>query len=353
MKTSKHQKPWPARLGDPERGEPELTPELQAELQSIVRACVDAPGPSEELTRRAAQRAIELVEARPSVASGMSVWLARLRPARFAMALTVIVLVPVGIALASKLSPDGLSRLGDWLTGRHAVHSAELPPPSLAIPTPPVPSVIASLPASEAPTVEPPTGPLIAKAQRVDHQHKPSAALTTRPSPPPTEDLLASEAGVVSKAIALANDNPHGALDVLTRYWSKFPDGALRGEAAVAEVSARLSLGENAEALTRLDGFAENGFRGMKGTAGELRVTRLELMAGAGRCGEALPLLETELSGLKSASRLRGRALLARAACKANTGDAAGNRADLKLYLTELPDGPRAAQVRRALGVGE
>ncbi len=45
-----------------------------------------------------------------------------------------------------------------------------------------------------------------------------------------------------------------------------------------------------------------------------------------------------------------GRALLARAACKANTGDAAGNRADLHLYLRELPDGPRAAQVRRALG---
>ncbi len=171
-------------------------------------------------------------------------------------------------------------------------------------------------------------------------------------APAPSPDALESEAAVVSRAVSLANKNPAGALGLLSGYWRDFPAGELRGEAAVAEVSALQALGKHAEALAALDGWARDQFRGMNEAGDELGLTRLELMVGAGRCVEALPLLERQLSA-QSAPRRQGRALLARAACGGKTGDSEGNRADLERYLKEFPAGSRADQVRHALGIGD
>jgi len=353
MSPNERPRPWPARLIDTESAapEPELQarPELEVELQSVLRAWANEPGPSEEVIRRAARQAVDHFEVQQPITTRSWKWPAFLRSGRIALALAAVLLVPIGAALASKLLPARLSRLGDWFGGRHAIRSSETPSQN-QIPSPPALStgdslrdVVPEVVAPPAPSVMP-----VARPERPTHRAVASAAPARLAAP--DADLLAGEASLVSQAIALANSNPRAALDLLSDYWHQFPDGSLRGEAAIAELSARLSLGEQAEALVRLDGFARDDFRGMKGTAEELRVARLELMAGAGRCGEALPLLEKELSVSAAAPRLRGRVLLAHAACKASSGDEAGNRADLKRYLIELPDGPRAAQVRHALG---
>ncbi len=296
------EKPWPVPLSHPEGFTPELDPELQAKLQSLLKVCAEEPGPSEEVTRRAARQAVAHFESLESGAGAMSGWLsAALRPGRVSLALAVVMLLSVVAALAAMLSRGDLSRRGDLLRGRHAVHPSEPPPPS-EMPSAPVPSI------SPAPEVIAPsmgTSAPIARAERASARRETSAPAAVRPVPS-RADMLAREARLVSQAIALANDKPRAALDLLAGYWREFPEGALRGEAAMTELSARLSLGEQAEALARLDGFARDDFRGMKGTADELRVARLELMAGAGRCGEALPLLDKELSVSAAAPRLRG-----------------------------------------------
>jgi len=354
---------WPHRFSDPEHPPAELEPGPQAQLRSLATACASAPVPSERVTRQAAQRAFDSLPPFAG-ARGIPRWvLFGLRPGRIATALAVLLVLQLGVALAWKLAPGSLSTLAHRLLGRPAVHSAEPPEPKEIAPAPvpeaPVQPTPGVLPAAQME----PAGAAAHSALAVPHaadrihlaKHPAAAPAAPAPSAPPaqSEDRLAAEASLVSRALTLASDDPRASLDLLGGYWKRFPDGALRGEAAVAEVGAHLALGENAEALARLDGLARDGFRGMQGTAEELRVARLELMAGAGRCPEALPLLEQELSGGALARPLRGRALLARAACRAKVGDATGNRDDLQRYLREFPDGPRAAEVRRVLGLGE
>ena len=178
----------------------------------------------------------------------------------------------------------------------------------------------------------------------------PSAAAPARP--PIRTDPLATEAGMVSHAIALLDADPRSTLSALDDYRRAFPAGFLHGEAAVAELRAHLALGESRAALASLDRLAADGFAQAGGSASELRTSRLELMAGAGRCLDALRALDAALASSPS-PRLEGRLLLVRASCRAAGGDAAGSKSDLRQYLQVLPDGPRAAEIRRRSNGGD
>ena len=157
---------------------------------------------------------------------------------------------------------------------------------------------------------------------------------------------------MVSRALALLDTDPHQALSQIGDYRREFPAGALGGEAALAELRAHQALGEPVAALAALDRLAAEGFVSVGGSAGELRVSRLELMAGEGRCREVLGQLEPELAKV-TLPRLHGRLLLVRASCRAAAGDPTGSRRDLEQYLALFPDGPRAAEIRRRMNGGD
>ena len=75
---------------------------------------------------------------------------------------------------------------------------------------------------------------------------------------------------------------------------------------------------------------------------------RLELLAQAGRCAEALQMAD----GVADEARLsnRERALFTRAGCRRAVRDDSGCVADLERYLAEFPAGRFAAKARAALG---
>jgi hypothetical protein len=199
-----------------------------------------------------------------------------------------------------------------------------------------------------------PPAPIVATpSERIERRLRTTGAhagaLTPNPSP---TDPLATEAKMVSRALALLDTDPRQALAQVEDYRRAFPAGALRGEAALAELRAFQAVGDPRAALAALDRIAAQGFVSIGGSAGELRVSRLELMVGAGRCREALDQLEPELAN-ETSPRLQARLLLARASCRAATGDATGSRRDLQQYLAAFPDGPRAAEVRHRMKGGD
>ena len=157
---------------------------------------------------------------------------------------------------------------------------------------------------------------------------------------------------MVSRALALLDTDPRQTLVQIEDYRRAFPAGALRGEAALAELRALQAVGNPRAALAALDRLATEGFVSVGGNAGELRTSRLELMAGAGRCREALDQLEPDLANASS-PRLQGRLLLVRASCLASTGDPAGSKRDLEKYLAVFPNGPRAAEIQRRMNGGD
>ncbi|MHB8419277.1 MAG: tetratricopeptide repeat protein [Myxococcales bacterium] len=180
-----------------------------------------------------------------------------------------------------------------------------------------------------------------------------------RPAPVPTaappveataqpEDPLELESRSLGVALSrLGRDgDAAGALRALADYRARYPDGALRGEADAAEIEADLRLGRDAAALQRLDGLATRGLDDLP-RAAELRVLRAELLARAGRGGEALSAFEA-LAAATLPSQLRERVLRGRAALLVRSGSPARNEA-LRQYLAEYPAGPFAAEARRAL----
>jgi hypothetical protein len=113
---------------------------------------------------------------------------------------------------------------------------------------------------------------------------------------------LSDETALLTAAVSALrgrHDAP-GALEIVSQYRARFPEGVLARELTLVCAEAHRVLGHSAEALAELDAL------GTDARGGELIVLRAELRAELGRCNEAK-------AGLSSAPAL-GAALEARAA---------------------------------------
>ncbi|HXI57980.1 MAG TPA: tetratricopeptide repeat protein [Polyangia bacterium] len=164
-------------------------------------------------------------------------------------------------------------------------------------------------------------------------------ARTTAPPPDP----IAVEANLLGAALqALRQNNaPAQALALLDEYAARFPAGALSSEATLARVDSLRRLKRD-ETLRRL--LEEQPIDRLP-RARELRVLRGELRLGAGQARQAAADFDAALATSVD-DALAARALYGRAGCRAQLGDRQGARADLRLYVTRFPDGPRAAELR-------
>lgn len=187
-------------------------------------------------------------------------------------------------------------------------------------------------------------------------------AAVKRAAPPPTappeaaakaeakvnEEAILKESQALGAAMARLRQahDPAGALTLLDSYRQQFPHGLLHPEAELLRISALLGVGKRREALTALDQrpLADDTPRGM-----ELRVTRGELRAEAGRCGEALADFTAAIGQVQG--ELLERGLYGRSGCRAQGGDPAGARTDLTEYLRRFPTGRFSAAARRSLSL--
>ncbi|MHB8416634.1 MAG: tetratricopeptide repeat protein [Myxococcales bacterium] len=162
-------------------------------------------------------------------------------------------------------------------------------------------------------------------------------------------DGLSEESELLREALRSLNveRDPQNALRLLDRYRARFPSGVLAREAEVARLDADVRLGRNGEALGILDRASAGDFDGYPRPA-QLRLLRAELLSNAGRCQEAEPVFSGLLAEPPS-NPATERALFGRASCRAKLGDAPGSRADLTRYLALFPEGPHAADARRAV----
>jgi len=163
---------------------------------------------------------------------------------------------------------------------------------------------------------------------------------------PPTATQLDGQAMLGQALRRLRNDHdPAGALEVLTRYAALFPQSPLGSERSVLEVEALLALGRRDEALLRLDRMPlDNTPR-----SAERYVVRGELRARAQRWSEAGADFDQAMAHSKGSPTWQQRALWGRAATRTHTGDHAGARADLQLYLQLYPTGRFASEATRLL----
>ena len=161
-----------------------------------------------------------------------------------------------------------------------------------------------------------------------------------------SEEAILKESQALGAAMARLRQahDPAGALTLLDSYRQQFPHGLLQPEAELLRINALLGVGKRREALTALDQrpLADDTPRGM-----ELRVTRGELRAEAGRCAEALTDFTAAIGQVQG--ELLERGLYGSSSCRAQGGDPAGARADLTEYLRRFPTGRFSAAARRSL----
>ena len=139
--------------------------------------------------------------------------------------------------------------------------------------------------------------------------------------------------------------DPAGALAILARHEAQFPQSPLASERSVLEVEALLALGRNDEALLRLDRMSLD----YTPRSAERYVVRGELRARAQRWPEAGADFDRALAHGRGASPWQERALWGRAVTRTQSGDQAGARADLQLYLQIYPAGRFASEAARLL----
>jgi hypothetical protein len=193
----------------------------------------------------------------------------------------------------------------------------------------PPPPVVAPVPA-ETPPLSPPHATVAVRSPR-----RPAPALA-----------LPTEAGVLASAFheLRSNGDAVAALRSLDEYDRQFPAGAFRGEARIARAEALLALDRRREALPLLEGLEDAGVVPTR----EIRVTRGELLAEAGRCGDAVRDFDALLVATDG-DAAGGRALYGRASCRLRAGEVDRARQDLRRYLQLHADGPFAADARRAM----
>lgn len=144
----------------------------------------------------------------------------------------------------------------------------------------------------------------------------------------------------LTEAIRLlrAERTPKQALRFLDDHQRELDKGGFGHESLILRVEALLALGRSAEVLRLLDGAALTDVA----AAQALLVTRGELRAAAGRCGEGVGDFALVLARSRPTDR---RALLGRALCRQQLGDAAGARADVERLRKEFPHQPLPAEL--------
>jgi len=168
----------------------------------------------------------------------------------------------------------------------------------------------------------------------------------TEPPPAVAGGSVAGEASELAEALrALRREHaPARALAILERNEQRFPAGPLRREATLARAEALASLGRQADALAVLDGVKVAGGEPERAVA----LLRAELRAAARRCNEAINDFSHTLAG-EGTDELAARAFYGRGACRLQSGDYLGARADFESYQRHFPDGQFKAEVARAL----
>ena len=245
------------------------------------------------------------------------------------------------VAHVSHVAPARASAPGAATKGQATIGEAPRSPRKEMSPVAP-PPVIEPVPAPSSPVASPGAGPRVAMLA-------PTAASprAVRGSPPSTLGAASNGQIMLGQALrSLRNDrDPAGALDILARHAALFPSSPLASERSVLEVEALLALGRNDEALTRLDGMSlDNTPR-----SAERYVVRGELRARAQRWPEAGADFDRALAHGRGASPWQERALWGRAVTRTQSGDQAGARADLQLYLQIYPAGRFASEAARLL----
>jgi len=197
---------------------------------------------------------------------------------------------------------------------------------------------------SSVPAVAPEAGPRLALLAPVTANERVARASHVTPAALPTS--LNGQAMIAQAMRSLRNDHdPTGALEILTRHAALFPQSPLNSERSVLEVEALLAMGRRDEALLRLDRMSlDNTPR-----SAERYVVRGELRARAQRWSEAGVDFDQALAHGKGSPVWQERALWGRAATRTHTGDQAGARADLQIYLQLYPTGRFASEAARLL----
>jgi hypothetical protein len=158
--------------------------------------------------------------------------------------------------------------------------------------------------------------------------------------PPPLSPSPTPEATRLADAIRkLRHDHDPGAALRLLDAGSVAPDFA--DEARLVRVEAMQALGDTAALLRFLDRERLIGPR-----ARELLLLRADLRAQGGRCSDAV----IDYTALIAAGGDVEAPLSRRAACRFQLNEPERAKADLGDYLRRYPDGPHAAEARRALG---
>ncbi len=122
---------------------------------------------------------------------------------------------------------------------------------------------------------------------------------------------------------------PVSALRLLDSYDDELSKGGFGHEALILRVEALITLGRRAEVLRLLDGISLADVAASRA----LLVTRGELRAAASRCAEGIGDFDLVLARSRQSDR---RALIGRALCRKQLGDAAGMRADIERLRREF-----------------
>jgi hypothetical protein len=261
----------------------------------------------------------------------------------------------IAVGAALMLCGGGLLAAAD-----HVLRRPQPSPPSAPASRPAAPVMHRARPAPPpaAPAVEPPPpeapppeAPAAPEARALDRAPRARALLAPPAAPaasaPARESALAEESRLLGSALRrLRQDgDAQGALALLDEHTARFGSGgALAPEAEATRIEALVRLGRHAEALRLLDGLGPAPARR------ELRATRGELRAQAGRCAEALADFDALLVSGGADDAVTERAFWGRAGCRARGADADGARADLTDYLARFPRGRFAERARAALG---
>ena len=123
---------------------------------------------------------------------------------------------------------------------------------------------------------------------------------------------------------------PASALRLLDSHDGELSKGGFGHEALILRVESLLALGRHAEVLRLLDGTPLTDVTASRA----LLVTRGELRAAANRCAQGIGDFDLVLARSRQTDR---QALIGRALCRKQLGDAAGMRADIERLRQEFP----------------
>lgn len=329
-----------AELPEPERWSERVTRGAAAETAAgaAFRRLRQATEPPDEALARLAAR----LDAPPRASGHRLAW-------RLAVAAALLLAMggTVGAALhrwrrAHSATVEGtpanrsLAAATDGAHGRHARRAPMVAPEAET--TEEAASVVAPAPPGPPPT-EAPAGQLAAAAKSPGPHARGASG---RGAPLPEIGEAAALAGAFREL--RSGGDATAALRSLDEYDRRFPAGALRTEARIARVEALIALDRRRDALPLLEAIEDGG----GALTRNVRITRGELRAEAGRCPEALRDFDAVLA-VSERDAAGARALYGRASCRSQAGDVARAREDLARYLALHPDGAFAAAARRQL----